>query len=118
MTTERPIKILAKLPKGNANGLDTIYDEVRNHGAAYAVVRLVANEVVLRPGGTREPKLTIAHIEGLPRLAEGDNPRYDFSLAKQGERLLTAARARRTGEDEPGDMEPIPGMFDTDDQAD
>lgn len=92
MSTEKPIKLAAKLPKGNANGLDAIHEQVKKHGSAYVVMLVSAPEVLVRIGGTREPKLTIDHIEGLPA----------GPLADQGERLLLEARKARTGDDAPG----------------
>lgn len=98
--SERPISLSKTLPKGDANGLDTIYDQVKEHGTAYAVVRFHADKVTVYPGGTREPVLTIERIEGLPALSEVDGTER-YSLAKQGERLLLDARRRRLGDDAP-----------------
>ena len=92
MSTDKPIKLAAKLPKGNANGLDTIHDQVKKHGSAYVVMLVSAPEVLVRVGGTREPKLTIDHVEGLPAGV----------LADRGEGLLLEARKARTGDVAPG----------------
>lgn len=99
---DRPVKLSARLPKGDANGLDTIYDQVKEHGSAYAVVRFHADKVTVYPNGTREPVLTIERIEGLPALTEAATVAgATFSLAKDAERLLLTARARRLGDAEP-----------------
>lgn len=102
--SERPISLSKTLPKGDANGLDTIYHLAKDHGVVYAVVRFHADKVTVYPDGTREPVLTIERIEGLPPLTEAEMVPDDerrYSLAKQGERLLLEARRRRTGGDEP-----------------
>jgi len=100
MSTDRPIKLSPRLPKGEANGLDAIYDLVKGqNGSAYVIMRVHADKVVRYPGGVLEPVLTIERLEGLPQHAEGDDSVP--SLAAQGGRLLLAARQYRLGDDEP-----------------
>lgn len=90
---QKPFKLLAKLPKGDANGLETVYDQLKNHGTAYVLMRVSSPEVTVRLGNIREPKLVIDRIEGLP-------PGDGLSLQTAAERLMGRARKAR-GVDEP-----------------
>lgn len=80
-----PIKLSAKLPKElTLNGLGTVHEQLSKYGTATVVMTVSASEVTHRLGGTKQPTVTIEHIEGLV----GD-------LAKDGEFLLRQARAAR-----------------------
>lgn len=86
MSNDKPVKLSAKLPKTvEANGLDTIHDELRRFRPGIIIARVVVPEVNERFGGVRQPTMFIEHVEGLPA---GD-------LAKAGEALMERARLAR-----------------------
>jgi hypothetical protein len=85
-----PIKLSAKLPNELAlNGLGTVHAELTKYGTATVVMTVSASEVTHRLGGSKQPTVTIKHIEGLP----------PGVLADQGKALLRDARAAREGAD-------------------
>jgi len=92
MHDEKPVKLAAKLPKGdNLNGLDTVHDRLRKHGTAYLIMQVTAPTVTDHLGGIQEPRAEIEWVEGLPT---GDGG----SLGTIGAKLLEVARAQRLGE--------------------
>lgn len=91
-----PVKLSAKLPKELAlNGLGTVHEQLSKYGTATVVMTVSASEVTHRLGGSKQPTVTIEHIEGLPAGA----------LDERGQKLLHDARADR--EEAAGT---IPGM--------
>lgn len=85
-----PIKLSARLPKElPLNGLGTVHEQLTKYGTATVIMTVSASEVTHRLGGSKQPIVTIEHIEGLPA---GD-------LAKAGEDLLRRARAARESAD-------------------
>lgn len=80
-----PIKLSAKLPKELAlNGLGAVHEQLSKYGTATVIMTVSASEVTHRLGGSKQPTVTIEHIEGLT----GD-------LAGDGQKLLQAARQAR-----------------------
>jgi hypothetical protein len=91
-----PIKLSAKLPKELAlNGLGTVHEQLSKYGTATVIMTVSASEVTHRLGGSKQPIMTIEHIEGLP----------PGELADEGEILLDRARAARES-----DAGVLPGM--------
>lgn len=90
-----PVKLSAKLPKGlPLNGLGTVHEQLVKFGTATVIMTVSASEVLNRIGGSKQPIVTIEHIEGLT----GD-------LAEEGRILLHAARQNRES-----DAGVLPGM--------
>lgn len=83
---DTPIKLSAKLPKELVlNGLGTVHEQLSKYGTAYVVMAVSASEVTHRLGGSKQPTVTIEHIEGLPT----------GTLADRGQALMRDARADR-----------------------
>lgn len=89
-TNPTPIKLSAKLPKElTLNGLGTVHEQLTKYGTATVVMTVSASEVTHRLGGSKQPTVTIEHIEGLPA----------GRLADAGTRLLRDAREDRESAD-------------------
>jgi hypothetical protein len=87
---QTPIKLSAKLPKELAlNGLGTVHEQLSKYGTATVIMTVSASEVTHRLGGSKQPIVTIEHIEGLPAGA----------LDERGKVLLRDARAAREESD-------------------
>jgi len=83
---ERPVKLTARLPKGKANGLESVHGQLcRDLGSAYVIMEVGTKMVRRYPGGVLEPETYIARVEGLPAGA----------LADDAARLMGRARGQR-----------------------
>jgi hypothetical protein len=82
----RPVKLLGKLPKGSANGLDAIYDMLRSGRGGYAIVSLGQDHVKRRVGMPDEPVAFVVGIEGCSSV----------ETAKAAEKLMERCRRERT----------------------
>lgn len=101
--TDKPVKISAKLPKGDAqNGLSTVHGQLCDEdGDALVIMRIGHQRLTTHPGGILEPTTYIKCVEGLT----GD-------LKTEGVRLLDRARVRRArlNAEAGAPSPPIPGM--------
>ncbi len=87
--TLRPIKLSAKQPKtGNLNGTVTVHPQLQAFGDALLIMKVSCSQVV-DSLGSKQPVMTIEHIEGLPVGA----------LADSGAELLERAAIKRRSDD-------------------
>lgn len=101
--TDKPVKISAKLPKGDAlNGLSAVHGQLCDEDGDALVIMCIGHlRLTTHPGGIEEPTTYVKRIEGLTG-----------NLAVKGGLLLDRARRRRAQLDTEADTPspPIPGL--------